>query len=391
MNRIDFDEHFKIQMKAMKFFRVHPNTEYNHYKTLLIATALSLNTTYFVLLINSIINHDLKNKDYFNAIRNFVPVSYYVTLSLNYLLLFVNKKIIAKLIDYIKTDYSNMSNIDKQGRTIMYNYARKGSWIMLRILYLSLACILIFIMKSIIVSLIYKYRDEYRYVNFHEMHYPNFIDDRKQSDILVFIATYMGTLGYTTVNAAIFACVIPLGPITMLHACGQLELIKNKFEDLFKNDNIDERLNEIIKDLQNVYSFIGNINKSFSTTYEILLKQNTLLMSLTSYAVIESVVQGNFAVEYISLFLSDLFTSSVLCYYGDLLMEKGEEVRLAAYQSGWEHVYNPSARKKLLIILTRGVQPTAIRSIFCIINLNTLANVYRTSYTIFNIMRAAGD
>nr|AII01070.1 odorant receptor [Dendrolimus houi] len=390
MNRIDFDEYFKLQIIAMKFVRVHPNTEYNNYKTLLIAITFSFYTTYLVFFINSIINHDLQNKDYFNAIRNIVPVAYFVSMCINYVLLIVKKKIIAKLMDHIKNDYSNMSNIDNQGRTIIHSYARKGSWIMLRVLYLASSCIVVYIMKSIIVSLIYIYRDEYRYVHFHELHYPNFIDNRKQSDMLVFIATYMGTLCYTIVTAAIFFCVIPLGPITMLHACGQLELIKNKFEDLFKKDNIDERLNDIIKDLQNVYSFIENINKSFSTTYEMLLKQNIIVMSLTSYAVIESVIQGNFAVEYINLFLGGVFTCSVLCYYGDLLMEKGEEVRQAAYQSGWEHIYDRSARKKLLIILARGVQPVAIRSIFCIINLDTLANVYRTSYTIFNLMRAAG-
>ncbi|KAJ0171059.1 hypothetical protein K1T71_013258 [Dendrolimus kikuchii] len=386
MNTIDFDEYFKIQMKTMKFFRVHPSTKYKNYKTLIIAITFSLYTTYCVFFINSVINHELKNEDYLNAIRNVVPVAFYIAMCTNYVLLIVKMKIVGKLIDHMKTDYSNMSNIDNQSRTIIHSYARRGSWIMLRALYLATSCVVIFIMKTVIVSLIYLYRDEYRYVNIHELHYPNVINDRKESDLLFFIGTYMGITCYTILTGAIFTCVIPLGPITMLHACGQLELIKNKFQDLFNKDNIDERLNDIIKDLQRLYSFIENINKSFSTTYEIILKQNTLVMSLTSYAVLKSVGEGNFAVEYINLFSGGLFTCSVLCYYGDLLMEKGEEVRQAAYACGWERVFIPEARKTLLIILTRALKPITIKSIFHNINLDTLADVYRQAYTIFNLM-----
>lgn len=177
----------------------------------------------------------------------------------------------------------------------------------------------------------------------------------------------------------------------MLHTCGQLELIKFKFENIFKEDNVDEKLKEIVQDLQHVYKFVAEVNKCFTLTYEVMLKQTMLLLPVSGYAIVKSLSHGDLTIEYLTVFVASLFTSSIPCYYSDLLIQKGEEIRQAAYECGWECVNKSSARKTLLIILARALKPVAIKSIFCTINLDTLANVYRQSYTIFNLMSAMWD
>nr|ARO70258.1 Odorant Receptor 46 [Dendrolimus punctatus] len=161
----------------------------------------------------------------------------------------------------------------------------------------------------------------------------------------------------------------------MLHICGQLELVKMKFEKVFENDNTDDILKDIVQKLQYIYSFVGEINDCLMFIYEVMLKQNILLLPFTSHAIIQSIKRGEITAEFLGILLQSIITSSIPCYYGDLLMQKGEELRLAAYNCGWECVHKPKARKTLLIIMARALRPVAIQSIFSTICLDTLTEV----------------
>lgn len=343
--------------------------------------------TYFFLL-NSIINYDFKNKDFFNAFRNGVPIAIYISRTFFHFCLIFYQDTLIQIITFITADYANMNKMDLRLQKIVNDYAEKSLGLSKRCVIMLVSLVLVFMSKSI-----YKTTTSYikygviKLVPYHEMHYPITIEEYRHN-ILVFIATYCGELNFTVSSVMIYFTSIPLGPIFILHACGQLELIKIKLENVFLDDNVDEKLNDIVMHLQKIYKFVSKIDKCFALMYEVALKKTMIVLPFIAYATVQSISQGNFTIEYVSVFAATILMSSCICLYSNLLMDKGEEVRQAAYMCGWERVHNPRVRTTLLIILTRAAKPVAIKSIFSTISLDMLLDVYRQSYTIFSLMNA---
>ncbi|KAJ0171055.1 hypothetical protein K1T71_013254 [Dendrolimus kikuchii] len=388
MKELYFENLFKLQMIGMKINLCHPETKINKYWVLKNIIAFMPYTVAFILLVHAII-HSLRGKDYFNAFRNGVPVIFYVSMILNFFLLIKKRSKLRNLIECMKGDYSKACAMDNERKEMIQEYAARGRKVLLFWGYLMLSTVVMFILKSMFLTIYHSKRSgELRLTPFFDVYYPFNINELRVYNKWVFGITYFNEIYFTSKSALIFFCTIPLGPIFMLHICGQLELVKIKFENVFENDNVDEILRGIVQNLQYIYSFVSEINDCFMIIYEIMLKQNILLLPFTSHAIIQSIKRGEVTVEFAGILLQSIITSSIPCYYGDLLMQKGEELRLAAYNCGWERVHKPKARKTLLIIMARALRPVAIESIFSTMCLDTLTEVYRQGYTIFNLMSA---
>nr|AII01067.1 odorant receptor [Dendrolimus houi] len=388
MKELDFEVLFKFQMAGMKFNQCHPDTKINKYWLLKNFLTLGPYTMYFILLVTCIKYYVIRN-DFFNAFRTSVPVTFYICMMLYFCLLIANRSTMGSVIKKMKLDYTKTHVMDSTSKATVLEYTAKGVNIMNLWGLLMISSVIVFMSKSIALTIYHTHKKgELTLIPFHEMRYPLNITEIRKHNILVFAATFVGETFFTSMSALIYFSTVPLGPIFILHACGQLELIKKKFENIFEKDNVDELLTDIVQNLQYVYSFVQEINDCFTLIYEILLKQTMILLPFTGYAIIQSISYGELTIEYVCIFMESLFTSSIPCYYGDLLIQKGEEVRLMAYSCGWEYVHTPRARKTLMIILTRALRPVAINSIFCTICLDTLSNVYSQAYTIFNLMSA---
>ncbi|KAJ0171053.1 hypothetical protein K1T71_013252 [Dendrolimus kikuchii] len=388
MKELDFEKLFKIQMIGMKLNLCHPETKINKYWVLKNIVVFTPYTVAIILLVNAII-YFLRGKDYFNAFRNGVPIIFYVSMKLNFFLLIKKRSKLHNLIECMKGDYSKACAMDNKSKEIIQEYAARGRKVLLFWGYLMVSTVVIFMLKSMFLTIYHSKRSGQLTLSpFFESYYPLNIMELRVYNKWLFGITYFNEIYFTSKSALIFFCTIPLGPIFMLHICGQLEIVKIKFENVFENDNTDEMLKGIVQNLQYIYSFVSEINDCFMIIYEIMLKQNILLLPFTSHAIIQSIKRGEVTVEFAGIFMQSIITSSIPCYYGDLLMQKGEELRLAAYNCGWERVHKLKARKTLLIIMTRALRPVAIESIFSTICLDTLTEVYSQGYTIFNLMSA---
>nr|ARO70506.1 Odorant Receptor 20-2 [Dendrolimus punctatus] len=390
MEEIDFDNIFKIQMTGMKIIQCHPDTKHDIYWLLKTSIIFGLYTLEFYFVGNSMLV-DIRNKDLLNAFQSAVPVSFYIFVMINYSFLINNSKSIGQMFKIMKSDYEKMPNLDQRCRSVIIDTTTKCSWILKYWSRLTTSCVVVFCLKSICLSIYYILKDQYEFVPLHEMHYPEFIEKHKKNNIYVFAFTYVAEFYFISLTILVYVCSTPLGPLFMLHACSQLELVKIKFEDIFKKDDVEKRLSDIVEDLQLAYGFIAEINKSFTIIYEIMMKEFSVRCPVTCYAFVKAFSHREFAVEHVIVIVATMIFTAMPCYYSDLLMSKGEEVRQAAYDCGWERVFNPGARKTLLIIVNRASNPTAVKSIFCTINLDTLTNVFRQAYTIFNLMCAMWD
>ncbi|KAI8434115.1 hypothetical protein MSG28_012255 [Choristoneura fumiferana] len=135
-------------------------------------------------------------------------------------------------------------------------------------------------------------------------------------------------------------------------------------------------------------NYVQLINDVFKVLYEISLKASAIMLPITLYQVIDSFKRHELCMEYMAFILTASLLCYVPCYYSDLLMEKGEALRLAIYSSGWEYQYDKSARYKLIIMLTVAIRPISIRSIFRTVCLDTFAGLCHEAYAIFNLINA---
>nr|ARO70516.1 Odorant Receptor 45-2 [Dendrolimus punctatus] len=391
MVELNFEKIFKLVMICMKISQCHPETKINKYWVLRSIMIFGVYTLSFLGLSNCI-RYYLIGNDYFNAFKNGVPIIYYVCMMLNFGIFIKKRFQMRNLIESMKSDYSKACAMDKRSKKIVQGFAAKGRLITIFWGYLMVGTLCTFIVKSIFLTIYHSKRSgELRLTSFYEVYYPFNISELRVYNTWVYVPVYLFEVYFTGLTELLILWSTTLGPIFMLHACGQLELVKIQFDNIFENDNVDENLNRIVKRLQYIYSFVREINECFTLMYEVMLKQSVLLLPFCSFALIQSIKRRQVTVEFSGVLLQSVITSSIPCYYGDLLLQKGEDLRFAAYNCGWERVHKPKACKTLLIIMTRATRPVAIESIFSSICLDTLTNVFSQAYTIFNLCLQFGE
>ncbi|KAI5643411.1 7tm odorant receptor domain-containing protein [Phthorimaea operculella] len=208
-------------------------------------------------------------------------------------------------------------------------------------------------------------------------------------------------------SSATYIAVVPQGLIYMLHACGRIDILKRKVLSLFPEDNvvpvdIHHNMKVIGKELQDIYDFVYDINDTSGVIYEVTLKVSAIIIPISALLIIERSVlvkahkdnvhelkHTTVSLHFVILLAATLLICSLPCYYGNLLMTKSMELREAVFFCGWERVWHKPTRKSLIIIMTRIERAIAISSVFYVMNLETLADVFKTSHRLFSILSAA--
>lgn len=256
MVELDFEELFKTQMNGMKFNQCHPDMKLDWNWFLRSSIYLGPYVFYFGLLLNCIY-YNTKNSDFFNAFRDSVPITFFTCMMCYMTILLTHRPTLRNLINCVKKDYEKSRGLDSRQKSIITDNALKGKLIMTFWYYLMINSVVIFVVKSVFLTMYHSIKlGELKLIPFYEMHYPFNFDKRREYNRWIYAGTFIGELYFASASVSLYFCAVPLGPIFMLHACGQLELIKIKFENLFENENVDEALNEIVISLQYVYRFV---------------------------------------------------------------------------------------------------------------------------------------
>lgn len=250
----NFDEIFKIPLIAMKVNRCHPNIKKDRKWFLHFIINYTIFSAVFLTVMYNIIFLNLKSKQFDQTCKNGVLSVVYFVISFQFFIMIWKQDNLLNLITLMKKDYEHASILPYEEREIMDKYVKQGVHVCKQWLVISVCGCGIFPLKNIVL-LTYNWAiGEPRLIPLYDLEFPGVTEDNKDT-IFVYLTVYGLTLYYGLYAMCMYIAFVPLGPIFMLHACGQLELVQKKIEVLFEgnSDGTEERLKEIIKQLQYVF------------------------------------------------------------------------------------------------------------------------------------------
>lgn len=253
--KLNFEELFKVFIVAMNINRSHPYIKRDVRWLIQFASIHGLYTILFVFVLQNIALN-LKKNNFSEVCKNGTLTVVYIVNTFHYSILLRRQTYLVKLIADMKADFLTSKQLPENEQELVRKYARKGRYVCRQWLFLTVVGTLLFPIKNFVLLLILWVKGEFYFLPMYDLVYPiSLIEDHKNT-LSIFIITYILMLGYASYSSTLYAAFVPLGPTFMLHACGQLEVVKSRVETLFKNDDKEEikaQLKEIIRHLQYIY------------------------------------------------------------------------------------------------------------------------------------------
>ncbi|XP_023947730.2 uncharacterized protein LOC112052758 [Bicyclus anynana] len=389
---INFESLFKIINRVLRANLSHPKTVRDFQWLCKFCIMYGIFFSTFILLVYSIIFKDLKNDDSTQACANGILCVIYFVITFNYGILFSYRKILKELIETMDSDFGLAKKFPKKEQEIILKYVKKGQGIAKIWLIVGVCGCSLFIVKSIVLTIYYTVTSEFTLVHLYELTYPDAVEKVKNTNLLVYCSLYLYFLFYDIFATLMLIGFSPMGSIFMLHACGQLEVAKNRILEIYSGNNSSDEINRKLKDvarfINTTYRFVDKLQMSFKVLYELTLKSTTIVVPVTLYQVLESFKKGEFRFEFLTIIFGGVTLSSIPCYYSDVLMESGENLRMAVYSCGWEAHWERKSRTMILMLLVRTSRHVAIRTMFKDVCLFALTEIYHQAYAIFNVLNA---
>lgn len=257
-----FDDLFKTANFALRIIGIHPEcTRDRNWKIKFIL--LTLYKIYCIIVLCYSILRELKDRRYADACKNAVMLLITVTMMFEYSILLIHQQSIMGIINTINKDYELIRELTGKEKKIVVNYSKNGLTIC-RIWYIgAITCSIMFPLKAMLfMAYIYYDKGEFELVPMFDLTYPDSIDVHKNEPrmFVMFNSIYLLFAFYGTVT---FMGFDPLVPIFLLHACGQLDVARQRISSLYfetsDEGQVEDKLRSIIVKLQEIYRYNNNI------------------------------------------------------------------------------------------------------------------------------------
>lgn len=208
----------------------------------------------------NIIFINLKENNFSQTCKNGTLSVVYIVISFQYIIMLWKQQHLENLIDNIKKDYVLAKLLPVKEQKIMEEYAKKGGHISKQWMFITGVGISLFPLKNIVLISFHWIKGEFRLIPIYELVFPYFLKDK--DSVAVFCVIYIMVLGFGVYSSFMYTAFVPLGPSFMLHACGQLEVLKMRIDLLFNGDDVNEvaeKLKDIVKQSQYIYEYVKKI------------------------------------------------------------------------------------------------------------------------------------
>ncbi|XP_032669648.1 odorant receptor 82a-like [Odontomachus brunneus] len=329
-------------------------------------------------------------EDIQTKLNAFGPLVHRIMGSVNYLTLLKRRRDIRDYIQQMERDWRVVERIDD--REMMLQYAKLGR--------------LIAIISGIIMqggTLLYSIARAMRTVTIiidnqtltmYPMTCPSyrkFIDTRfSPTNEIVLVFQFISTfiVGSSTVG------VCSLAAVFATHACGQLNVLYKRLDELDKNDEkekqpAEQKMIVIVEHHLRILSQISRMESIMHNACLVEIMGSTINMCLLGYYSIMNWANfdGAKITSYIIVYISFTFNLFIFCYIGEILTEQCKNVGHAAYMTNWYNL-NPKTARGLILIIAQSSKMIKITAgkLFSL-SIATFGDVLRTSVAYLNILR----
>lgn len=256
---LNYEDIFKITLRAMRINRSDPAIKRDTKWLIQFILVHGEYSLVFLLLVYNIISVNLKENNFNQTCKNGILSLVYLQITFQYSIMLWKQHHLKILMDTMKKDYILAKSLPVTEQRITHEYAMKGKRVCYQLLLISIAGTGTFVCKNICLILFDWIVDgKLNLIPLYDLVYPPFIEERKET-IFMYFLTYLIILAYGSYASVMLCAFVPLGPIFMLHACGQLELVKQRIDSLFDSDDLElvrQKLKDILKQLQYIYEYV---------------------------------------------------------------------------------------------------------------------------------------
>ncbi|XP_023313618.1 odorant receptor 82a-like [Trichogramma pretiosum] len=173
----------------------------------------------------------------------------------------------------------------------------------------------------------------------------------------------------------------------VMHISGRIDVLGSTIERAV--DQLDNRmLKRIVDDQLNLYRLAKELGDIFNELCLVEFVGNTVLICLVGYYMIIALLQHNYTRAYtLAISLSSMtYNLFILCYYGQILMDKFDELGRSIYMADWHKLSGSNARS-IVLLLVRANRPFALTAgKIIVLSMASFAKVIKTSATYFNVL-----
>nr|AIT71996.1 olfactory receptor 30 [Ctenopseustis obliquana] len=392
MASLKFEELYSVPMTCLRINRAHPSIPRDWTWLWQVTLMHGLFTVGFCSMMYNLLAVDMKTGTFSEICTYGIFLVVWVVITFCYAVILKFTDELTTLIRVNQEYFDAAASLPEEDAAVILEYALRARWVA-RVW--GGACYIngfMFPLKALVLTLYSIYIDDFKLVPLLEGTFPLAIDRIKQTPAMFSAIAAMHSI-YAVYATIMYMGFCPLGPIFIINTCAQLEIMTKEFGLIFNVTPYDDKLVAVklaalIKKSQDIYDYVQIINDVFRIYYEVTLKAAAIMIPITLFLILDSIKQRELCVEFIMFDITATLLCYIPCYYSDLLMEKGEALRLAMYSSGWENQFDKKARASLIILLTVAVRPISISTNFRVVCLDAFAGLCHEAYAIFSLLNA---
>ncbi|XP_026669568.1 odorant receptor 4-like [Ceratina calcarata] len=199
--------------------------------------------------------------------------------------------------------------------------------------------------------------------------------------------------GYVMYSITVGAC--GLAALFATHACGQIDIVVSHLNDLVDSKTVetttilDTRFVAIIEHHLQILRFTAKVEMILREVCFVEFVSSTFMICLLEYYCITDWEQSNTIglTTYTMLLISLTFNIFILCYIGDLLMEKTSSVGMSCFMINWYNLPSKTIQGLVLVIAMSGSPAKITAGSIVDLSLATFVNVLKTSLAYLSFLR----
>ncbi|KAL6426529.1 hypothetical protein ACFW04_009154 [Cataglyphis niger] len=328
-------------------------------------------------------------KDITIKLKLFGLLAFCLTAMTKYCILAIRRPKILRCIEYVKSDWWQVTL--KSDRKMMLKYAATGR-------NLTIIGASFMYTAGIIYHMILPFCSEHKVNNqtVRPLVYPTYSKFRHSQISPVYEIVYVAhcMCGYTIYSVTAGAC--GLAALFATHACGQIQMIITRLEDLLDGEkfkqghNVHQRIAAIVKNHVRVIRFAAIVEEVLQEVCLVEFTSSVCTICLLEYYCILDWQQDDRVglATYSLLLVSFCFNVYILCYIGELLMEKSSQIGLICYTINWYQL-SPKSARSLILMIAMASHPIKISAGRMVdLSILTFGNVLKTSVAYLSFLRA---